>query len=176
MVATIHKDLKKTERLNLPIKNRNISTTLIVDTGKAFSILNKSLAARVVNSNPHAMWVGEIKKPQLRTFSNVPIHIEGKIRTPLSSNAWHNSAATFTVVADGLKPLIDCDLFDQLGLAVTKSSSQQVDQLNSFLQHSAFKKDSFTVPTFKNFGRSQNLGAKSKFLNVSNIDTKKGDT
>ena len=87
--------------------------------------MNKSLAVRVINSSPYAIFVRKINKPQLRTFSNQPIQIEGNIRTRVTSSGWHISDATVTVVADGLKPLIGGDLYDQLGLAVTQSSSEQ---------------------------------------------------
>ena len=70
----------------------------------------------------------------------------GKIRTPVTSNGWHSSAATFTVVADGLKPLIYRDCFDQLGLAVTKSAYQQSKQVNNIPPHSAFKKIALQFP------------------------------
>ena len=65
-----------------------------------------------------------------------------KIQTPVTSKTWLISAAPF--VADGLKPLIGCDLFDQLGLAVTQSSSQKHKQVNNITPHYAFKKDSCT--------------------------------
>ena len=121
MVATIRNNLEKSEPLNLPIKIGNISRNFFVDSGNPCSSLNNSLAVRVVNSIPFAMRVLEIIQPQLRTFSNEPIHIEVMFRTAVTSNGWHTSATTFIVVVDGLKPLIGCDLFDQLRLAVTQT-------------------------------------------------------
>ena len=70
MVATIHNDPEKFEPPKLPIKTEYISTTLIVDSGIVCNILNKSLAAQLVSSNPYAIWVREINKTQLRTISN----------------------------------------------------------------------------------------------------------
>ena len=46
-----------------------ISTTLLVDSGSAFSILNQSLSSRVVNSISNAFWVRENVKPQTKNFS-----------------------------------------------------------------------------------------------------------
>ena len=60
----------------MPIKIFNISTTLLVDSGSACSILNRSLAKQVVTSSPHAVGIHDKISPQLITFSNEPIHIE----------------------------------------------------------------------------------------------------
>ena len=124
-VALIENDIAKIEPLNILIKIGNILTTLLVDSGSSCSILNRSLAIQVVKSSPHAVWIHEKVSPQLRTFSNEPIHIKGKIQTPITSNGCTSNSATFTVVADGLKSLVGRDLFDHLGLAVTQSSSVQ---------------------------------------------------
>ena len=95
----------------------------------------------MVNNNPQAIWVRETTKPQLRTFSNAPIQIDGRVQTPVTSNGWHTPAAMFTVVVDGLKPLIGRNLFDQLGLEFTQSSSQKVigNQVKNISPHFAFK-------------------------------------
>ena len=61
------------------------------------------------------------------------------IRTPVISNGWHTSIAISTVVADGLETLIGCDLFDQIGFAVTQSPSQQGKQIINISPHRAFK-------------------------------------
>ena len=117
----------------------NNSTTLLVVSKSACSVLNQPLAKQLVNSSSHSIWVCETTKPQQRTFSNEPIQIEGKFQTPVTSNGWHTPAAMFTVVANGMKPLIIRDLFDQLGLAVTQSFSQTGNQVNAISPHSAFK-------------------------------------
>ena len=164
-IALIENDIANIETVNMPIKIGNISTTRFVDSGSACSILNRLLASQVVKSSPRAVWILERVSPQLRTFSNEPIHLEGKIQTPITSNGWTSNSATFTVVADGHKSLIGRDLFDQLGLAVTQSSSFQSNQVNNLSSSSEFK-----YPTAKNFpnlisrvGRSENHVAKSNF-------------
>ena len=125
MVETTQNDLVKIEPLNMQLKIGNIATTLPVDSGSTCSFLNHSFPTLVVNSSSHAFWVPEIAKQQLQTFSNEPIQIEGKVQTSVSSKGWYTRSATFTVVADGLKTLIGPYLYDQLGLAVTQSSSQK---------------------------------------------------
>ena len=111
-VAMIETAVEKIEPLNMPLKIGNINTTLLVDSGSACSILNRSLASQVVQSSPHAFWIDETVPPQLRTSSNEPIQVEGKIQAPVTSKGRACDSATFTVVADGLKSLIGRDLFD----------------------------------------------------------------
>ena len=89
----------------MPIKTGNMSTTLLVGSGGASSILNESIAALVISSNPYAKWVSE-NKPQPKTFFYESVHIEGNVRTPVTRKVWHSLAAAFIVVFDGFKPLI----------------------------------------------------------------------
>ena len=111
-VAVIENEVEKVEPLNMPIKIGNINTTLLVDSGSACSILNRSLASQVVRKSPREFWINEKVSPQIRTFSNEPIQVEGKIKSPITSKGWTCDSATFTVVADGQKYLIGRDLFD----------------------------------------------------------------
>ena len=91
------------------------------------------------------------------------MHIEGKMQSPITSNGWTFDSAKFTVVADGLRSLIGRDLFDQLGLAVTKSSSPKGKLVNNISSSSEFKEQ--IAKTFPNLvsciGRSKNQVAKS---------------
>ena len=45
-VATIETAVEEVEPLNMPLKIGNINTTILVDSGSACSILNRSLASR----------------------------------------------------------------------------------------------------------------------------------
>ena len=168
MVAVIQNDIAKMEPLNQPINIGKISATLLVDSGSACSIFNWSLASQAVRSSPHAFWIHYSEgftNPQLRTFSNEPIRIEGKVTAPVSSNGWTSNSATFTVVADGLKSLIGRDLFDQLRLAVTQSSLFSGNQVNAISPSSEFKEHiALTLPNLIScIGRSKNHVVKSKF-------------
>ena len=46
------------------------------------------------------------------------------IQAPIASNGWRIEDADFVVVRDGLNPLIGRDLFDALGISVTKPQTQ----------------------------------------------------
>ena len=78
-VALIENDIAKIEPLNMLIKIVYISTTLLVDSGSACIILNRSLATQVVKKVHLLSGFMRRSVPQLRTFSNEPIHIEGKV-------------------------------------------------------------------------------------------------
>ena len=148
----------------MPVKIGNINTTLLVDSGSACSILNRSLASQVVQSSPRAFWINKTVTPQLRTFSNEPIQVEGKIQAPITTKSWTCDAAIFTVVADGLKSLIGRDLFDRLGLAVTQSTSQKGNRVNNISSPEIKEKIAKTFPELiSHIGRSKNHVAKSKF-------------
>ena len=109
-VAVIENGIAKIEPLNMSTKIGNISTKLLVDSGSACSILNRSLASRVVKSSPHGIWIHEKVSRQLRTFLYETIHIEGKIQTRITIKGWTSNSATFTVDADGLKSLLNFKL------------------------------------------------------------------
>ena len=163
-VAVIQNAVEKVEPLNMPLKVGNINTTLLVDSGSACSILNRSLASRVVQSSPRAFWISEKVSPQLRTISNEPIQVEGKIQSPITSKGWTCDSATFTVVADGLKSPIGRALFERLGLAVTQSTSQTGNCVNN-ISSPEFKEQILkTFPELiSRIGRSKNHVTKSKF-------------
>ena len=87
------------------------------------------------------------------------------MQTTITSNVWTSNSAIFTVVADGLKSLIVNDLFDNLGLAVRRSSSSQGNQVNNISSSSQFKEH--IGKNFPNLisrmGRSKNHVAKFSF-------------
>ena len=164
MFALIENVVEKEETLNMPNKIENINTTLLVDSGSACSILNRSLASQVVQGSPCAFWINEETSPQLRIFSNEPIRVEGKNQCPISSKVWTCDSATFTVVADGLKSLIGCDLFDQIGLAVTQPTSQKGNRINNISSPEFNEQIAKNIPELiSRIGRSKNHVAKSKF-------------
>ena len=164
-VAAIETAVEKVEPLNMPLKIGNINTTLPVDSGSACSILNHSLASQVVQSNPRAFWINETAMPpQLRTFSNETIQVEGKIQAPITIKGWACDSAIFTVVADGLKSLIGRDLFDQLGIAVTQSTFLEGNHVNNISSPEFKEQIAKTFPVLiSRIGRSKSHVAKSKF-------------
>ena len=153
-----------------------ISTTLLVDSESACSILNQSISSRVINSFSNAFWVRENVKPRTRNFSNDPIQIKGKTQTTLSSKGVLTRYHIFTDVADGLKLLFGCEWFHQLGLAVTYSPSQTGNQVKRYSPHSAFKERIALKLTnlISRIQRPKNLVAKPKYHKVFQRRHQKG--
>ena len=57
---------------------------------------------------------GSEKKPlELKSFSNNIVETLGTLKTPVSCNFWKTTKAKITVVADGFRPILGRDLFDQ---------------------------------------------------------------
>ena len=176
MFAMIENAVEKVEPLNMPIKIGNISTTLLVDSGSACSNLNRSFASQVVQVIPRAFWIREKTSPQLRTFSNEPVQVEGKIQCQITSNSWTCDTATFTVVADGLKSLIGRKFFDQLGLAVTQSTSQNVIVSITFLlQNSKNKSLKLFLTRHRASVDQKTMWQNLSFAKTFNLDIKKVD-
>ena len=160
-VAMIETALEKVEPLNMPLKIRNVNTTLLVDSGSACSILNHEY---FWIHESCAFWIHESIPPQLRNFSNEPIKVEGKIQAPVTSKGWACDTANFTVVADGSKSLIGRDLFDQLGLAVTQSSFLKGNSINNIASPEFKEQIAKTFPCLvSRIGRSKSHVAKSNF-------------
>ena len=149
----------------MPIKIGKTSTTLLVDSGSACSFLKRQLASQLEKSSPHAIWIHAKVSPQLRTFSNEPLHIEGVVQAPITSKGWTSNSVTFTVFADGPKSLIGRDLYDQLGLAVIQSSPFQGNHINTISSSSEFKEHvAKNVPNLTSrIGISKNHVTKSNF-------------
>ena len=56
------------------------------------------------------------KKPlELKSFSNNIVETLGTLETPVHFNDWKIHKAKITVVADGFRPILERDLFDQIG-------------------------------------------------------------
>ena len=152
------------EPVNMSIKIGNISTTLLLDSGSACSILNRSLAPQVVRRSPHAFLVHNYTNQQLRTFLNESICIEGKLQAPVSGNGRTSHLTTFTVAAADLKSLIGRGIIDQLGIAVTQSSSLPGNQVNTISPSSEFnERIALTFPNLISRVGLKNYAVKSNF-------------
>ena len=138
MVATLDNDIEKIELINMTTQIGSFSTTLLVDSRSACSILDTSLATRVAKSSPEATWVSEMDKPQLSTLSN-PIEAKSNIRTQVTSNGWHITDAGFKDVDDGLKPLMTTIFLISLDLQSHDSNLKKGNQVNIISTDCAFK-------------------------------------
>ena len=131
-------DIAKIEPLNMPTKIGNISTTLLVDSGRACNILSRSFTPQVMESSPHDVWIQK-RSARNSEHSQTNRSTEGKIQTPITSNGWTSNPANISVAVDGLKSLVGGSLFDHLGLALTQATSSQGNQVNNNSSWSEFK-------------------------------------
>ena len=64
---------------------------------------------------------GRRKKPlELKSFSNDIVETLGTLKSPVRCNDWKNQKAKITVVADGFRPILGRDLFDNLGITISQ--------------------------------------------------------
>ena len=102
----------------------------------------------------------------MKTFSNEPMKLLGKLATTVTNNIWTCKEACLTVVEDGNKLIIVRDLFNSLGLAVVQQQAKSGKCINS-IDKCACKIKETIASKFPNLvsriGLSKSLVAKSKF-------------
>ena len=61
------------------------------------------------------------KKPlELKSFSNFIVETLGTLKTLVRCSDWKIPKEKITVVADGFRPILGRDLFDQLGITISQ--------------------------------------------------------
>ena len=100
-----------------------------MDSGSVCTIVNKSLADKVVSESKDSYWIQSPEIHDLKTFSNDIIKIIGIIKTSIKCNDWIATDVDVTVVEDGHRPIIGRDLFPKLGFSVIQSKQvANIDQ------------------------------------------------
>ena len=74
-----------------------------------------------------AQW-SEKKPLELESFSNNIVETLGTLKTSVSCNDWKTQKAKKTVVADGFRPILGRDLFDQLGLTISQKACSKTEK------------------------------------------------
>ena len=104
-----------------PIALQNMTITigitdchLLLDSGSGCTIINMSLAREIVLNCAQSQW-SEKKPLELKSFSNDIVGTLGTLKTPVRCNDWKYQKAKITVVADGFRPILGRDLFDEWG-------------------------------------------------------------
>ena len=126
---SIKTDTREVEPVNLVICVGKTCTKALVDSGSICTIVNKSLADKVVSECKDSYWVQSPEIHDLKTFSNDKIKIVGVINTSIKCNDWTATGVDVTVVEDGHRPIIGRDLFPKLGFSVIQSKQiANIDQ------------------------------------------------
>ena len=158
---TLHIALKNTI---LQIGKTKVS--LLNDSGYVSSILNKSLATKIINNSSLARWLTTAPSKSPKTFGNESIPVFGMMQTPIKCKSWRIEDSHFPVLKDVLKPLICRDLFDELGISVIKTlNSIAGNMINNFKNQCPLKnKTKYLSPNLIScIGRSKLHIVKSKF-------------
>ena len=147
----------------MPIKIGNVTTTVLMDSGSACIILSRSLALQVVKISPRAFWIHEKASPQLRNFSRMSQFTSKERYSPQSQATGELSTqqhSPSSLIVSNCR-----DLFDQLSLAVTQSSSHKDNHINIISSSSEIKEQiAKTFPSLvSRTAISKNHVAKSNF-------------
>ena len=105
------------------------------------------------------------EKPlELKSFSNDLVQSLGTLKTPVKCNDWNIQKAKITVVADGFRPILGRDLFDQLGITISLKSCPKTG-VNNIDQPCAIKRSlAKEFPDLiSRIGKSKNHTVNSKF-------------
>ena len=122
-------DAREVEPVNLDIRVGNTSTKALVDSGSVCTIVNKSLADKVVSEGKDSYWIQSPEIHDLKTFSKDIIKIVGIIKTSIKCNDWIAIDVDVTVVEDGHRSIIGRDPFPKLVFSVIQSKQvANIDQ------------------------------------------------
>ena len=103
----------------------------MIDSGSVCSLITKSVAKKILKTTPFAKWITTKQDRDLKTFSNEPIKIVGKLATPVKYIDWTCDEACLTVAEDGHKLIIGRDFFNSLGLAVVQQNAKKGKCVNT---------------------------------------------
>ena len=158
--------------MSLTIGNTNCD--LLFDSGSGSTIINMSLAKEIMFNCVQSQW-SEKKPLELKSFSNDIVQPLGTLKTPVKSNDWNIQKAKVTVVADGFRPILGRDLFDQLGITISQKPCPKTE-INNIDQPCALKRSlAKEFPDLiSRIGKSKNHTVNSKFHKNYRVIHQKG--
>ena len=124
---------------NMMITIGNTDCDLLLDSGSGCTIINMSLSAKEIMYNCPQSQGLEKKTIRTKVFSNDIVKTLGILKTPVRCNDWKIQKAEITVVADGFRPILGRDLFDQLGIIISQKPCPNVE-VNNIDQTCAIKR------------------------------------
>ena len=88
-----------------------------------------SLAKEIMFNCAQSQW-SEKKPLELKSFSNDIVETLGRLKTSVRCNDWKIQKAKITVVADGFRPILGRDLFDQFGITISQKPCPNIEISN----------------------------------------------
>ena len=104
----------------------NTDCHLLLDFGSGCTIINMSLAKEIMFNCAQSQW-SEKKPLELKSFSYDIVETLGTLKTPFRCNYWKIQKAKITVVADGFRPILGRDLFDQFGITISQTTCTNIE-------------------------------------------------
>ena len=159
---------------NMMIKIGNTDCDLLLDSGSGCTFINMSLAKEIMYTCPQSQW-SEKKQLELKSFFNDIVKTLGTLKTPVRCNDWKFQKAKITVVADGFRPILGRDLFDQLGIIISQKPCPNVE-VNNIDQICAIKRSlAKEFPDLiSRIGKSKHHMVNSKFHTNYRLTHQKG--
>ena len=159
---------------NLSITIGNTNCDLLLDSGSGCTIINMSLARKIMYNCAQSQW-SEKKLLELKSFSDDIVQTLGTLKTPVKCNDWKIQKAKNTVVADGFRPILGRDIFDQLGITKSQKPCPNTE-VNSIDQLCAIKRSlAKEFPDLiSRIGKSKNHTVNSKFHKNYRVIHQKG--
>ena len=159
---------------NLSLTIGNTNCDLLLDSGSGCTIINMSLAREIMFNCAQSQW-SEKRPLELKSFSNDIVQPLGTLKTPIKFNDWSIQKAKITVVADGFRPILGRDFFDQLGITISQKPCPQTE-VNNIDPPCAIKKSlSKEFPDLiSRIGKSKNHTVNSKFHKNYRVIHQKG--
>ena len=165
-----------TPPIALQIMTKTVANTdclLLLNSGSGCTIINMSLAKEIMFNFAQSQW-SEKKPLELKSFSNEIVETLRTFKTPVRRNDWKLQKAKFTVVADGFRPNLVHELFDQLGTTISQKPFPNIE-INNIETPCAIKKSlAKEFPDLiSRIGKSKHLTVNSKFLRNCRVTHKK---
>ena len=159
---------------NMTITIGNTNCPLLLDSGSGCTIINMSLAREIMYNGAQSQW-SEEKPLELKSFSNDIVKNLGTLKTPVRRNDWRIQKTTITVVADGFRPILGRDLFDQLGITISQKPCPNTEVNNIEPPCAIKKKLAKEFPELiSQIGKSKHHTVNSKFHKNYRVTHQKG--
>ena len=152
----------------------NTDCQLLLESGSGCTIINMLLAREIMYNCAQSQW-SEKKPLELKSFSNDIVKTLGTFETPVWCNDWKIQKAKITVVADGFRPILGRNLFDQLGITISQKPCPNTE-VNNMEPPCAIKKSlAKEFPELiSRIGKSKHHTVTSKFHKNYRVTHQKG--
>ena len=133
-----------------------------------------SPAKEIMYNCPQSQW-SEKKPLELKSYTNDIVKPLGTLKTPVRCNDWNIQKAKIMVVADGFRPILGRDVFDQLGIIISQKPCPNVEvnniDQNCSIERSLAKKSPELI---SRIGKSKHHTVNSKFHKNYRVTHQKG--